>query len=230
MGGVNGSPSPAVRPATAGSPLGQRLTYGFGSVLVESFVRLRVEGRGHGEGIGPFLLASNHRSHFDPPLLTRALGCWIDWAAMTELYRHRWLARYWDALAVIPVDRSRLDRRAATTVLRRLRGGRIVGIFPEGGIRAGERSVLAGGPLDAGACRLALAAKVPLVPAVILGSERMYAPGGWLFPRRAFRVTVRFGAPLLPTEGQKADKAAAEALNERLAEALRRLADGDGKR
>ncbi len=39
----------------------------------------------------------------------------------------------------------------------------------------------------------------------------MYAAGGWLFPRRAFDVRVRFGAPLVPREGQGSDKAAAEA-------------------
>ena len=144
--------------------------YGFGSTLLDAYVRLRVEGREHIPRTGPYLLVANHRSHFDPPLLTRALGRWVDWAAMVELYRYRALAGFWDALAAIPVDRSRLDRRAATTVLRRLRAGRVVGIFPEGGIRADERSVLEGGPLDAGACRLALAAGVPLLPAIIQNS------------------------------------------------------------
>ena len=210
--------------SATGSRLVQRLTYVVGSALLGGYVRLRVEGGEHRPAHGPFLLVANHRSHFDPPLLTRALGRWVDWAAMVELYRHRPLAWYWDALAVFPVDRSRLDRRAAVTVLRRLRGGRVVGIFPEGGIRAGENSVLAGAPLDAGACRLALAAGVPLLPAVILGSEAMYAAGGWLIPRRAFDVRVRFGALLVPRDGQGTDKAAAEALNARLAEALRGLA------
>ncbi len=210
--------------SAVGSPLVQRLTYAVGSTLLGGYVRLRIEGIEHRPAHGPFLLASNHRSHFDPPLLTWAVGRWIDWAAMVELFRHRPLARYWNALAVIPVDRSRLDRRAAVTALRRLRGGRVVGIFPEGGIRTGGDSVLAGAGLDAGACRLAVAAGVPLLPAVISGSEQMYQAGGWLFPRRAFDVRVCFGAPLVPSGGQGSDKAAAEALNLRLAEVLRGLA------
>lgn len=208
----------------AGKGWVQRLVYGFGSALLDSYVRLRVDGREHIPPTGPFLLVANHCSHFDPPLLTRALGRWVDWVAMVELYRHRPLAHFWNALAAIPVDRSRLDRRAAVTVLRRLRAGRIVGIFPEGGIRAGERSVLAGGPLDAGACRLALAAGVPLLPVVIRNSETLYAPGGWLFPRRAFQVTVHFGASIVPPVGQTNDKTAAEDLNVRLTSALRDLA------
>ena len=210
--------------SAAGSPLVQRLTYAFGSALLGGYVRLYVEGAEHIPAHGPFLLVANHRSHFDPPLLTWALGRWVDWAAMVELFRHRAWARYWHALAVFPVDRSRLDRRAASTVLRRLRDGRIVGIFPEGGIRTGDASVLAGGVLDAGACRLALAAGVPLLPVVILGSESMYGAGGWLFPRRAFDVRVHFGAPLFPPAGRENNKAAAEALNMQLAEVLRGLA------
>ena len=223
MRGVGRSPSSArLRPA-AGSPLAQRLAFAVGSRLLRGFVRLRVEGRELCPPRGAFLLAANHLSHFDPPMLTWALGSWVDWAAMVELYRHAWLGRCWDALGAIPVDRSRLDRRAAGAVLRRLAAGRVVGIFPEGGIRTGVQSVLAGGPLDAGACRLALAARVPLVPVVIQGTERMYAARGWMLPRRAFRVVVRFGAPLMP-EGARSDKAAAEALNVRLAESMRDLA------
>ena len=164
-------------------------------MLLRGFVNLKVEGRERCPLQGAFVLAANHQSHFDPPLLTRALGRWVDWAAMVELYKHPWMARYCEAMAAIPVDRSRLERRAAAAVLRRLQAGRVVGIFPEGGIRRDERSVLAGGALDVGACRLALAARVPVVPVIILGSESMYARGGWLFPRRAFRVTVRFGHP-----------------------------------
>lgn len=222
-------PSSNHDPSIVGSPWGQRLTYGIGSLLLNGFVDLRVEGREQCPKQGAFVLAANHHSHFDPPLLTKAAGRWIDWVAMVELYRHRWLARYCTAMAAIPVDRSRLDRQAAVSVLRRLQTGRAIGIFPEGGIRRDERSVLRSGPLDPGACRLALAARVPVVPVVVLNSESMYSPGGWLFPRRAFHVVVRFGCPLMPQEGQRTDKTAADILNDQLAGALRDLAAGSAK-
>ena len=48
-------------------------------------------------------------------------------------------------------------------------------------------------------------------------------------PRRAFRVVVRFGEPLFPGERLASDKATADALNDRLAAALRRLAAEAGE-
>ena len=110
-----------------------------------------------------------------------ALGRWIDWAAMVELFPApsvgTLLGR--DSRA-FPVDRSRLDRRAAVTVrCGGCAGGGSSGFSRKAASARDENSVLAGGPLDAGACRLALAAGVPLLPAVILG-QRKDVCGGWL--------------------------------------------------
>ena len=144
---------------------------------------------------------------------------------MVELYRRPLLAWYWQALAAIPVDRAKISRAVAATVLQRLRAGRVVGIFPEGGIRVDIESVLEGGRINAGACRLAMSANVPLVPVVILGSETMMRVGGWLWPHRAFRVEVIFGEPLLPPPGIITNtKGAADELSVRLSSLLRELA------
>jgi hypothetical protein len=70
--------------------------------------------------------------------------------------------------------------------------GRIVGVFPEGGIRDGARSLLEGAPLRAGASSLAHIAGVPIVPCVILGSDRLYAKRSWL-PLRRTPVWIGFG-------------------------------------
>ena len=204
----------------------QRRTFHDGRAFLNTFVRVDVTGREHLPASGPFVLAANHVSHFDPPLLTLAADRWIDWVAMSELYRHRWFAAYLRALAAIPLDRSRRDRAAAVTVLRHLRAGRVVGIFPEGGIRLGGESVLAGGALDGGACRLALAAGVPIIPAVITGSEKLYPVGGWLLPRRAMAVQVVFGPPLPPPATNERNKAQALRLNDLLGTTLRRLSPG----
>ncbi len=195
---------------------------------------LRVEGIGHVRGLpagSGFVLAANHVSHFDPPLLSIATERWIDWLAMIELYRGPVSRAFWNALAAIPVDRARrIDRAAAGAALSRLQAGRAVGVFPERGIRAGERSVLAASSvaeamarLDAGACRLALGARVPVVPAVIRGSQNLYASGLWLLPRRAATVTVQFSEPLFPGPAEGYGKRAASAMHRRLAEALLEL-------
>ncbi len=207
----------------AGNRLVQWLSYGLAWPFFGAFVQLRVRGREHLPRTGAYLLAANHRGPFDPFLLTLAARRWVDWVAMVELYRRPLLAWYWGAMAAIPVDRAKLGRATAATVLARLRAGRVAGIFPEGGIRADAASVLSGGPINSGACRLALAAGVPLVPVVILGSETMTQTGGWLWPRQAFKVDVIFTPPLLPppSDDRLPAKRAAEALQLRLIAALR---------
>ncbi len=212
-----------------------RLANTFHFKLVNAALRacldLRVEGGGHLRALPPgsgFVLAANHLSHFDPPILSIAAEHWIDWLAMVELYRGPVASAFWNALGAIPVDRAqRIDRAAASTALHRLKAGRAIGIFPERGIRTGAESVLAAADtaaaaarLDHGACRLALGARVPVVPAVIEGSENLYAPGIWLLPRRAATVTVRFGPPLHPDPIEGYGKQGAVRLHGRLAAAL----------
>jgi 1-acyl-sn-glycerol-3-phosphate acyltransferase len=224
MDAMNPTPPPdPKRAGVFGSRLAQDIAYRLSDAFFRDFVRLCVSGAENVPARGAALLAANHPSPFDPFLLTVAARRWVDWAAMVELSRRPWLAACWRALATIPVDRSRPDRRAAAECLRRLRAGRLVGIFPERGIRPDEASLLSGGPADGGVCRLALAARAPIVPAVILGSAAMHRfSWGWMLPRQAFKVSVRFGAPLLPEES--ADKAGAARLKARLIAAMIDLA------
>src|SRR5206468_4551169 len=73
--------------------------------------------------------------------------------------------------------------------------GRIVGLFPEGGIRDGVRSLLESAPLRPGASTLAHMAGVPILPCVILGTDRFYSAKGWL-PLRRTPVWIAFGKPI----------------------------------
>ncbi len=149
---------------------------------------------------GAFVMASNHISHFDPPFLSGWLPRKLDWIAMAELFKARWSNAGFRWLDVIPVDRTGDDRQALREALRRLESGRVVGVFPEGGIRDGERSVLAGAPFREGAVLLAVRAGCPIVPVVILGSERLYNKKSWLPWRRA-RVFIGVGGPIFPESG-----------------------------
>lgn len=170
---------------------------------------------------GAFILAANHISHFDPPILSAAVRRKIDWMAMVELFENKWSARYFHAVDAFPTDRARVDRAAVRTALARLRMGRIVGMFPEGGIRAGDTSVLEGAPLRPGSASLAQMAGVPIVPCVLLGSDRFYSKECWR-PFRRNRLWVAFGDPIFaPDRMPKAEARAA--LERELAEALRRL-------
>src|SRR2546426_11354413 len=99
--------------------------------------------------------------------------------AMAEFFRFtvvRFLLRAVDAF---PADRHRADRKTIRTAIERLKQGRIVGVFPAGGIRDGARSLLEGAPLRPGASTLAHMAGVPILPCVTVGSDRLYSKKSW---------------------------------------------------
>jgi 1-acyl-sn-glycerol-3-phosphate acyltransferase len=146
---------------------------------------------------GSFIVVCNHISHFDPPML----GCWfpryIDWMAMEELYSKRWSACLMNLLSAFPVKKSTRDSSSLRTALERLKIGRVVGIFPEGGIRAGESSVLEGAPIWSGFASLSVLSGRPVVPCVIFGTDRLYHRANWR-PFRRVPVWMGFGEPVMP--------------------------------
>lgn len=149
---------------------------------------------------GACVMVSNHISHFDPPLLSGYLPRKIDWIAMAELFGTKWSKAGFTWLDVIPVDRHGDDRQALRTAIKRLEAGRMIGIFPEGGIRDGALSILSGAEMREGAFLLAAKAACPVVPVVILGSERLYNRRNWLPWRRA-KVYIAIGEPVFPADG-----------------------------
>lgn len=153
---------------------------------------------------GGFILASNHVSHFDPPLITISLPRKIDWIAVAELFHGRFLHAFFTGLNVIPVDRSGADRNALRTAVKRLKDGRVVGIFPEGGIRDGAASIVNGAGMKQGVALLAAMSGSPILPCVILGSDRFYNPKSWL-PWRRPGVWIAFGPPIEGPEDLSGD-------------------------
>jgi 1-acyl-sn-glycerol-3-phosphate acyltransferase len=172
---------------------------------------------------GGFILASNHISHFDPPIIGAWYPRYVDWMAMEELFRSRLSALLMHGLCAFPVRRDGTDRRAIREAFARLEIGRTVGLFPEGGIRAGEQSILEGAPMWPGACALSVHSGKPIVPCVILGTDRLYHPGNWL-PYRRVSIWIGVGEPLFPEETKRPTDAR-QALQERLSRAFMNLKD-----
>jgi 1-acyl-sn-glycerol-3-phosphate acyltransferase len=139
---------------------------------------------------GPLLLASNHSSVLDPPLIGCVLPRELDYMAKSELFRIPGFGRLIRALNAHPVDRSGSDSAALRLALRLLGDGRAVLVFPEG-TRGAEGRL---GPAHAGAGMLAALSGAPVLPVYIQGSGRAL-PRGAVVPRPV-RVTVRFGAPI----------------------------------
>jgi len=156
---------------------------------------IRVLHREKGDRPGPFILAANHISHFDPPIIATVVRRKVDWMAMAEFFPYPVLGQILRAINCFPADRNRADRGTIRTALDRLKRRRIVGMFPEGGIRDGPNSVLEGAALRPGVSTLAHMAGVSILPCVILGSDRLYSKGNWR-PWRRTPIWISFGEPI----------------------------------
>src|SRR5436853_3001678 len=175
--------------------------YHAGKLLVSSVfgcvARIRVLGSENPNRSGGFLLASNHISHFDPFLIGLAVRRKIDWMTMAEFFRAPALGFLLRSIDAFPAERDHADLKTIRTAIKRLKHGRVVGIFPEGGIRDGARSLLQGAPLRPGLAMLAQLAGVPVLPCVIIGSDRFYGLQNWL-PFRRIPIWIGFGDPIFP--------------------------------
>jgi len=157
--------------------------------------RIHVLGHENANYAGGFLLASNHISHFDPFLIGLKVRRKIDWMTMAEFFRPAALGFALHSIDAFPAERDRADPKTIRTAINRLKTGRIVGIFPEGGIRDGACSLLEGAPLRPGSAAIAQIADIPVVPCVILGTDRLYSKKQWL-PFRRTSVWIAFGRPI----------------------------------
>lgn len=157
--------------------------------------RIHVLGRENANRAGGFLLVSNHISHFDPFFIGIMVRRKVDWMTMAEFFLPPALGFFLRSIDAFPAERDRADLKTIRTAIDRLKRGRIVGLFPEGGIRDGARSLLEGAPLRPGAATLAQIANVPVVPCVIIGTDRLYSKKQWL-PFRRTPVWIAFGQPI----------------------------------
>lgn len=164
--------------AVAGRPLGWRVQRRYARILLFAMgLRLNVIGE---PPEPPALVVANHISWFDIPLLHALAPMWL--VAKQDI--REWLLIGWLARAVGTIFIARGEeasrRRAARRMTALLKSGRIVGIFPEGGIHA-ERGV---GRFHARMLGPALRADVALVPVAIrywrdgdIHDERVFGPG-----------------------------------------------------
>lgn len=146
---------------------------------------------------GPFILAVSHLSHLEPAMVSARVRQKVRWMARAEYYRY-WIGRFLlDRLDCIRVKRGGVPISAIRTAISALRGGEVIGIFPEGGVKVGSDSVLRGGALKGGAALLSIRSGAPIIPVVVLGTDKLTRIGPWL-PWRRGRVYLSFGEPLQP--------------------------------
>jgi 1-acyl-sn-glycerol-3-phosphate acyltransferase len=146
-------------------------------------------------GAGPYILAVTHLSHLEPAIVSTRVPHRIRWMARAEYYRYRIGALLLDGLDAIRLKRRGVPVTAIRTAITCLKGSEVIGIFPEGGVTVGRDSVLRGGPLRGGAALLAVRSGAPIIPVVVLGTEKLNRIRPWL-PWRRGRVHLNFGVPM----------------------------------
>jgi 1-acyl-sn-glycerol-3-phosphate acyltransferase len=165
------------------------------TLIYDAFFRGEVVGLENIPKEGPFLVASNHASHLDPP----AVGCHIPrqmaFFARKSLWNGKFATWWLDGVGAIPVDRDGgSDVSAIKNVLRTLQAGKALTLFPEG-TRSPDGTLQ---PAKSGVGMIACRSRVPVVPARIFNSHIAFGRGGKLRP--GTRMSIVYGKPLQPAE------------------------------
>ncbi len=159
------------------------------AAIIHTYFRVRYEGRANVPAQGGCVIAANHMSYIDPPLVGVACPRQINFMAKAELFKIPVLRWFMPRIKAFPVHRGASDRQAIRRALTLLSQGEVVGVFPEGTRNRSGGDLL---PPQGGAAMLALKAGVPVVPAAVWGTSGV---AGIRWPHTA-RVGVRFGTPL----------------------------------
>lgn len=158
-------------------------------------MRPKINGLHHLPPSGGCLIAVCHLNNLDPIVLSALVGRRIGWMSRVEFFRH-WLMRpFLHFGGAFPVHRQGYPRPALREGLRRLADGEIVGIFPEGEIMSGPDTVLRQGRLRGGTAWLAARSGLPVIPILILGTDRLTTVQPWL-PAWRGRLWLNAGPPL----------------------------------
>jgi 1-acyl-sn-glycerol-3-phosphate acyltransferase len=181
--------------------------------LLKGLFRLRARGREH-LPVGGFVLAANHNSNFDPwplgiPLFPKRF---LRFMAKSELF---WtpFKQFATAAGAFPVRRGQADAEAMATAMQLCREGHIVVMFPEGTRRKKGLRKKYEARAHTGAARIALDANVPLVPAGIVGTDRL---------GKLAQLRVAYGPPI-PLEDLAGRDDAPQVATERLMAAIEDL-------
>jgi 1-acyl-sn-glycerol-3-phosphate acyltransferase len=139
---------------------------------------------------GPVILACNHASFLDPPLVGAALGRPINYLARASLFRYPIAGAILRSWQVVPVDRDGGTGRGFKAILDRLeRGGAII-LFPEGTRTLDGRLQ----PARSGIGLAVIKSAAPVVPVRVFGTFDAYGKHRrWPHPRQ---LTVKYGRPL----------------------------------
>lgn len=169
--------------------------------LVRLFFRVRVEGLEHVPAKGPAILAFNHVSLLDGPVLAietaQRLRRASRFLVAAEFFRKPmagWILR---RSGQIPIRRGEADGTALDEAVATIRNGALAAVAPEGMINVDGAETLQ--RIRRGLARIALPTGAPIVPVGLWGTQRRWPRSG-LKRSRPWRprLGLAFGPPILP--------------------------------
>ena len=165
---------------------------------------------------GGVILAANHASYIDPPLVGSGLDRGINYLARQSLFRFPLIGRLLHSWSAVPVDRDGGGAKGLKIILNRLLGGAGIILFPEG-TRSPDGKLQ---PAQPGIGLTVAKSDAPVVPVRVFGTYDAWGRNRKVpLPKR---ITVRYGEPM------RFEALRAEAKNcsrERLKEIYQQIAD-----
>ncbi len=193
-------PGPRPIPAPPSDLLPNSIQLVLGYLLLRPWMAFFVRGRvwrSRHFPEGPCVLACNHRSFADPPLVGMYMRRPLAYFARSDLWENPAIRFFLFCMFGIPVDRKNPGISSMKGAVERLRRGISVLVFPEG-TRTRDGRV---GPLHEGPALFARRAGVPIVPVYLVRSDALW-PRSKKLPHFFFKgVDVRIGSPLVPPSG-----------------------------
>jgi cytidylate kinase len=165
-------------------------------VIARLLARIRFEGDKTPLPKGALIIAANHASSADPPLIGGFFNARLDrpinWLGKRELLELPVVGWAMRQAAIHPVDRRTADVDAFRTAMRILESGNVLAVFPEG-TRSRDGALQ---EVREGVAVLALRSGAPVLPIGIADTDRFW-PRGQLLPHPGKEVTIRIGKPFV---------------------------------
>ncbi|MCW5876124.1 MAG: (d)CMP kinase [Anaerolineales bacterium] len=178
-------------------------------LLFRLLCRIRIEGLENVPPKGPYIIAYNHVSNFEPPFVIAFWPYFPEAVAGADVFHRKAINLFVRGYGAIPVRRGEYDRKVIETMLEVLASGRALAIAPEGG-RSHDPGLR---QARAGVAWLMDRARVPVVPVGISGTsdEMLRQALRGKRPPLTLRIGPAFNLP--PIEGRGEDRRAARQAN-----------------
>ncbi|HSX26560.1 MAG TPA: (d)CMP kinase [Chlamydiales bacterium] len=194
------------------------IIYSLARLFFKLCFRLKIYGLEHFRP-GAAILASNHTSHYDPPVLSISCPEEVHFLARASLFDVPLLGRLIHILNSHPIERGTSDATTFRLMIQLLQEGNKLIIFPEGSRSPnGELQ-----PLERGLGFLVQKAKCRIIPAYIKGAYEAW-PRKQKFPKLFGKMAVAFGTPIEWEEFESLDKKEAQVfITKRAEQAIHQL-------